>query len=469
MAKRRPREWDYLMPHVCKYCRRFYNDVFRYLSHIRHHEMKIRPYWYDYKSTVMCEPFPMIQKNKRSANKSQKLLERKRKLWQENRNKDGNACTQKKHQVAQKTYTRKRKSVRVNVLRRKMVMRCNKELQSKTGKKRHVSYAQQICQQVSPSSSCKKVSKSCSFSKKSSTSQGSCCSTDEGIETQKTCRFCAKSFSTSSYAKQHEKLHTKEGLFKCQFCEKGFTSASSLKTHESIHTKEKSFICSCCSKGFTRLGDLKAHELIHTGEKPFICKVCSKGFTRSGDLKNHERIHTGEKPFICKVCNKSVTNLKSHERIHTAEKPFICKVCSKCFKRSGELKAHERIHTGEKPFKCQVCSKGFTRSGDLKSHEHIHTGEKPFICKVCSKCFTQSVDLKRHERLHTGKKPFICKVCNKGVTNLKSHELIHTGEKPFICKICSKCFKRLGELIAHERKHTKEGFLSVHFVTKVLI
>ena len=52
IMKRRPaREWDYLPPHICKYCgQRFYNDVTRYLFHKRHHEKWIRPFWFDWKS-----------------------------------------------------------------------------------------------------------------------------------------------------------------------------------------------------------------------------------------------------------------------------------------------------------------------------------------------------------------------------------------------------------------------------------
>ncbi|XP_072021104.1 uncharacterized protein [Amphiura filiformis] len=48
--QRKAREWDYLDPQVCKYCRRvFYNKQSRYLRHLRHHELSIRPYWYDFK------------------------------------------------------------------------------------------------------------------------------------------------------------------------------------------------------------------------------------------------------------------------------------------------------------------------------------------------------------------------------------------------------------------------------------
>ena len=47
MKPRPDREWDYMPPHVCKYCqRRFYNKLSRYLFHIRQHEKWIRPYWY---------------------------------------------------------------------------------------------------------------------------------------------------------------------------------------------------------------------------------------------------------------------------------------------------------------------------------------------------------------------------------------------------------------------------------------
>ena len=52
-SKRRPREWAYLDPQVCRYCRRvFYNRQRQYLHHLRRHQVRIRRYWYGYKRTT---------------------------------------------------------------------------------------------------------------------------------------------------------------------------------------------------------------------------------------------------------------------------------------------------------------------------------------------------------------------------------------------------------------------------------
>ena len=42
------RQWDLLLDPVCKYCkRRFIENIPRYKSHLRNHELSIKPYWYD--------------------------------------------------------------------------------------------------------------------------------------------------------------------------------------------------------------------------------------------------------------------------------------------------------------------------------------------------------------------------------------------------------------------------------------
>ncbi|XP_072017729.1 uncharacterized protein [Amphiura filiformis] len=36
----------YLKPHICQYCKRTFHHTCRYLIHLRHHDMLIKPYWY---------------------------------------------------------------------------------------------------------------------------------------------------------------------------------------------------------------------------------------------------------------------------------------------------------------------------------------------------------------------------------------------------------------------------------------
>ncbi len=64
-------------------------------------------------------------------------------------------------------------------------------------------------------------------------------------------------------------------------------------------------MCCECGKSFTTTRYLKQHQRIHTGEKSYKCSYCDKSFNRAEHLNVHERVHTGEKPYHCTQCGKS--------------------------------------------------------------------------------------------------------------------------------------------------------------------
>lgn len=51
-----------------------------------------------------------------------------------------------------------------------------------------------------------------------------------------------------------------------------------------------------------------------------------------------------------------------------------------------------------------------------------------------------------------------CPQCHKLLSNLTTHRAIHdTGPKPYACKTCQRPFKRLNDLVRHERRHLSQG------------
>ncbi|XP_062301147.1 zinc finger and SCAN domain-containing protein 2-like isoform X1 [Scomber scombrus] len=247
---------------------------------------------------------------------------------------------------------------------------------------------------------------------------------------------------------------------RCQYCDKAFTTSTYLKIHQRVHTGENLHRCEQCGQDFNTRSALIKHQRIHTGVKPYSCDQCGKRFTANNDLKKHQRTHTGEKPYSCELCGKMFTTdgqLKIHQRIHTGEKPYSCDQCGKTFAYGDSLQRHQRIHTGEKPYRCEHCEKTFTDDSTLKRHQHIHTGEKPYWCDQCGKTFIRVSELKIHQRIHTGEKPYWCDQCGKSFTqdiHLKIHQRVHTGEKPYSCEQCGKSFAWRHSLKIHQRSHS---------------
>uniref|UniRef100_A0A8C7SIL7 C2H2-type domain-containing protein n=1 Tax=Oncorhynchus mykiss TaxID=8022 RepID=A0A8C7SIL7_ONCMY len=270
---------------------------------------------------------------------------------------------------------------------------------------------------------------------------------------------------------------------------------------------EKPHYCAYCGRSFQKVRDLIRHQRTHTGEKPHHCPDCDRSFARLDKLKLHQRTHTGEKPHHCPDCDRSfarLDKLKIHQEIHIGVKPHNCPDCNRRFARLDKLKSHQKIHAKDKHiFHSSDCAKSFVLLEKLEKHQLDNTfkasssasnvdcvltqqrtfskvreskrqqskirarwiegfspgGEKPHYCFDCGKSFRKVRDLIRHQRTHTGEKPHHCPVCDRTfarLDKLKLHQEIHTGVKPHHCPDCERSFARLDNLKLHQKIHIKE-------------
>ncbi|XP_072018446.1 uncharacterized protein [Amphiura filiformis] len=354
-VQRRPREWDYLMPHVCQYCgRRFYNDVFRYLFHIRHHELRIRPYWYDYKSTVVYVPIPKIRKTRRSVLRRKMLLQRKREARQ--RNDDKATMTyryEQSKQVNRKCHDGKKTSTNTKESS-KLKNLYDRQLNDQISGKDHVSR--------SPQSEPVSISQSTQVKRK-----------------------CQDGRKTSMNTKASSKLKN--------FDDTQLNDQISGQDHVSRSPQSEPVSISQSTQVKRKCQDGKKTSTITKGSAD-ISKVKKQSNSELKDRisgKDHVSCSSQSEPVSISSCKKVVASSTS----------LKCKFCNKVFSRPSKLEVHEHTHTKEKPFKCKICNKGFSQGSHLTTHTYIHTKKKPFKCKLCGNGFSVSHHLKNHERIHT--------------------------------------------------------------------
>ncbi|XP_038854096.1 zinc finger protein 585A-like [Salvelinus namaycush] len=293
----------------------------------------------------------------------------------------------------------------------------------------------------------------------------------------------------------------------CAYCGRRFQKVRDLIRHQRTHTGEKPHHCPDCDRSFARLDKLKLHQLTHTGEKPHHCPDCDRSFARLDKLKIHQEIHIGVKPHNCPDCNRKfarLDKLKSHQKIHAKDKNiFHSSDCVKSFVLLEKLEKHQldntfkatssasnvdRVRTQQRTFskvreskrqqsKIRARAPGkrtptHSKKMQEKEEEPLDTddsddwiegfgpgGEKPHYCFDCGKSFRKVRDLIRHQRTHTGEKPHHCPVCDRTfarLDKLKLHQEIHTGVKPHHCPDCERSFARLDNLKLHQKIHIKE-------------
>uniref|UniRef100_A0A1A9VNZ7 C2H2-type domain-containing protein n=1 Tax=Glossina austeni TaxID=7395 RepID=A0A1A9VNZ7_GLOAU len=179
------------------------------------------------------------------------------------------------------------------------------------------------------------------------------------------CKHCPASYFYKSNLTNHMTCHK---------------TCKSPKNRSSQKPKERK-LCRFCTKTFTTTTHRRRHERIHTGERPYICESCGKSFASAAELTSHRSCrHLQERNFVCYICDKRF-NRRSQLNIHKANvhaaRPatHICTICKAAFKRITELKTHINVHK-EKVYKCTECNKLFAHHSGLYVHQKIHKKQR---------------------------------------------------------------------------------------------
>ncbi|CAB1327919.1 unnamed protein product, partial [Coregonus sp. 'balchen'] len=170
--------------------------------------------------------------------------------------------------------------------------------------------------------------------------------------------------------------------------------------------------------------DLQDDNLIDPGgEKPHYCCYCGSSFQKVRDLIRHQRSHTGEKPQHCSDCDRSFVLFEKLEK----------QQLENTFKATSCVANVDRVLTQQRTFSKEKEEEPLdTDDSDEWIEGFSPGGEKPHYCSDCSKSFRKVRDLIRHQRLHTGEKPQRCPVWDKSfarLDKLKLHNKIHMKEE----------------------------------------
>ena len=170
---------------------------------------------------------------------------------------------------------------------------------------------------------------------------------------------------------------------KCSSCEQVFDTYKQLATHVSKDHPEYKYKCRYCPKTFNSSSWKYQHQAHHKGLQ-YQCGVqeCSRLFQYGYQLCNHMKVHTGDQLYVCSTrkCGKGFTTKRArtyHEQKHSLTKAdtLVCdykasdteEVCGKRFERLALLTQHKNSHFGKKYV--TRCGKVYNWPNSKKYHQ----------------------------------------------------------------------------------------------------
>uniref|UniRef100_A0A2K6RFK9 C2H2-type domain-containing protein n=1 Tax=Rhinopithecus roxellana TaxID=61622 RepID=A0A2K6RFK9_RHIRO len=281
---------------------------------------------------------------------------------------------------------------------------------------------------------------------------------DSILNTEKSCKcdVCEKVFHQSSALTRHQRIPTREKLYKCKECEN-----SSLSQHKRIHTREKPYKCeapgkSCdaSDKSCSPSSGIIQHKKIHTRAKAYKCSRCERVFSHSVRLTQHQKIHK-EMPCKCTICGSDFCHtsyLFEHQRVHHEGKSYK-------YDEYGLAYIKQGIHFREKPYTYNECGKNFRLNSHLIQHQRIHTGMKLHECYEYGKAFSQTSCLIHHQIMHRKEKSYECNEYEGSFSHrseLILQQEVVTRQKVFDCDVREKNSSQRAHFVQYQSVHTKE-------------
>ena len=224
---------------------------------------------------------------------------------------------------------------------------------------------------------------------------------------EKQCTVCDKKFKRPDHFLNH----------KCVNMEGVVVMEKKRKTREQRQAEgiQDDRVCPVCGKTFSVQSNLTKHMKSH-GEKTVPCPQCGKCFYTQFAVKAHIKHVHEESHNVCQYCGKVMkckNSLYGHiNQYHQSTVTlYECEICGKQFRQKGNVKKHQLIHSDKKTYSCKFCERKFRFPEQHRRHELWHSGAK-HQCTFCNKKFVMPFELKKHLRIYHSGLVYACKYCN---------------------------------------------------------
>uniref|UniRef100_A0A1I8J8I1 C2H2-type domain-containing protein n=1 Tax=Macrostomum lignano TaxID=282301 RepID=A0A1I8J8I1_9PLAT len=268
------------------------------------------------------------------------------------------------------------------------------------------------------------------------------------------CRFCDRTFKTSSHIRNHEKFCSNDSttrvVYACEVCKKQFYMKCHLAVHMKVHkmslendpesgaisgkadeksTQPEKFECKQCEKSFSSSANLLKHKVVHTNSS-VRCKTCNREFKMACHLARHfcsALLPGSQQPAVEHSETEEMNNEGNYE----------CDLCHRTFQYAGNLTVHKRF-----------CQQHGTDSSAAPVAILLDAEDEGFECGMCNETFRDKLALEVHAST--------CRLTDCKPAAVVSAVTFADGyarASQFECRRCPAKFFSRSELLDHMRQH----------------